>query len=183
MIFDIVCLVIALGGLFLGYRRGLLAQVGSIFGVILGIVCCQVLGSTVSLHFIDEGDSLDTILLTTILTYVLLFACAYLSGRFVGNIVARLLTTMNLGWFNKVGGAIFTMFEYLLVYSLLINAFIGAFPNSELRSDYEGVKKFVIDLGPDVLGSTTITEIYSKVGDIVSEGANSLIDGNSTTKE
>lgn len=158
----------------LGYRRGLLAQVGSIFGVILGIVCCHVLGSSVAEHFIEDGDGVDTILLTSVLSYALIFVAAYLTGRFLGNLLSGVLQRLHLGIFNRIGGAVFTMFEYLLVYSLLLNTFIGAFPNTQLRTDYDSIKRFVINLAPDVLGSQTIGEIYAKFETVVTEGAKGL---------
>lgn len=169
MLFDILTLIIVAVGCFLGFRRGLMAQVGSVFGILAGIICCNIFGHEIAAHFLSEDDGVETLLLVNAMTYVSIFVVCYLLGRLCGHLIAGAMRVFRLGIVNRLCGAAFTVFEYLLVFSLLLNAFVGAFPNTRITSDYEGVKKFVLNLGPEVLGSETIGEIYDKVQNIISD--------------
>ena len=162
MWFDIACLIIALVGFFYGYRRGFFAQAGSVAGIILGIVICNIFAGRVTDHFVNPDDSIATVLLTTVMVYVLMFVACYIFGRLCGSALGNIAKAVRLSCLDKIAGAVFTTFEYALVFSLILNAWIGAFPNTELRSDYSGVKRFVLNLAPTVLGSKTVSEIFTE---------------------
>lgn len=174
MWFDIICLIIVVAGLVFGYRRGFMNQMGAVAGVVLGIICCNVFSGDLAAKFSEPGDEPGTLLLNNVMSYVIIFAVCYLVGRLLGSIFSKGTRALHLGALNGLAGAAFKMAEYVLVYSILLNAWIGLFPGTELRTDYSGVKRFVLDFAPTVLGSETISEVYSSVQDAVQSTADSL---------
>lgn len=176
MWFDIVCIVIILAGFVLGYKRGFLAQAGSVGGVILGIVFCNAFAERLSLRFISPDDSPESILLAKVMSYVIIFVICYIVGRMAGSTLASLTKALKIGFIDKLCGAVFTTFEYALVFSIILNAWIGAFPNTKLRSEHDGIKEFVVNLAPEVFGSPTVNEIFGKVKDMAAGFTESAAD-------
>ena len=163
MIFDLVCLFIVLAGAVIGYRKGVISQVGSVCGVFLGIICCNVFAKVLAERFISPEDSLGTIMMVNAMCYAMIFVICYLLGRLSGKFISHVVKALGLGRINHICGSIFAMFEYVLVFSLMLNVYIGIFPDTSLTSNYEGVKKFVLNLAPDVLGSETFGDIYNSL--------------------
>lgn len=167
MWFDIICILIILAGFVFGYRRGFLAQAGSIIGVVMGIILCNIFASRLASHLIQPHDSMQTVLLANIMSYVIIFGLSYIMGRLLGTSAARILKTLRFGFIDKLGGALFTMAEYTLALSLLLNAWIGAFPGTRIMTNYEGVKKFVITFAPTVFGNNYVKNIFENIGNSV----------------
>ncbi len=174
MWFDIICLIIAVAGLVFGYRRGFMNQMGAVIGVVLGIVCCNVFSDELAAKFSEPDDDPGTLLLNNVMAYVIIFALGYIAGRMLGSLFSKGTRALHLGGLDGLAGAAFRMAEYVLVFSILLNAWISVFPGTEFRSDYKGVKRFVLDFAPTVLGSETINDVYSSVHDAVQSTADSL---------
>ena len=169
MIFDIVCLIIIVAGAFYGFRRGALAQIGSIAGVIFGIVCCNVFAKRLAEKFIASDDSPETELLCYVLSYVVIFVLCYLVGRCIGTLLSKIAKTLHLSPIDRICGTVFTILECTLVFSIMLNAYIGAFPNASLRTDNEKVKQFVLNFAPTVLGSPTANEVFNTTQTLVED--------------
>lgn len=160
MLISLICFLIVIAGFLFGYFRGLIAQLGSVFGVILGIICCNVFGQTLANRFTDPGDSLETVMIINVMTYVVIFCICYLIGRFGGTAVSLVTHRLYLGTIDRIGGAVFTMLEYTLVFSIFLNIWVGAFPNTDLKTNNQGVKQFVLNFAPTVLGSKTVNDVF-----------------------
>lgn len=167
MWFDIVCIVLALTGVVNGYRRGVLAQLGSVIGVIGGIICCHLFAGQLARYFAGDEASATTLMLDNAMAYVLVFTVCYIIGRFLGKTISRSLRILKLGFIDKLGGSLFCACEYFLVFSLLLNVWIAIFPKTKLRTDHTEVKEKVVNFAPAVLGSETAAEIYASVNSIM----------------
>lgn len=176
MWFDIICLIIVVIGFVFGFKRGFISQLGSVMGVVFGIICCNIFSDRLAARFIDPDDGPETVLLCNVMAYVVIFIGCYVLGRIIGSSLNVILKKIHLGFANRLCGAGFTTIEYALVFSILLNAWIGAFPGTELRSNYSGVRQFVIDLAPDVLGSPTVSDIYDSMENAVRSTSQSLLD-------
>lgn len=174
MWFDIICGLIVLVGFVFGYKRGFIAQVGSIAGVVFGIVGCNLFASRLAAHFSGPGDTMETQLLANVMSYVIIFAVCYIGGRLLGNLSAGILKVLHLGVLDRLCGAVFTMLEYALVFSILLNAWVSAFPNTVVWSDFEGVKLFVFDLAPTVLGSVSSGNFLEMMNNAVKSAADTV---------
>lgn len=173
---DILCLIIIVLGLIFGYRRGFMAQIGSALGLILGIVCCNLFASRLAATFTETTDDAASIMLNNVMSYIIVFAIAYIGGRLIGSLFSRAIKAMHLGIINKIAGAVYMPLEYLLVLSIILNAWVGAFPNTSLRNNITGVKEFMLDLAPKTLGSETVAGVFEKVKVSLKEQSESIVE-------
>lgn len=167
MWFDIVCFIIIILGFFIGYYKGFLAQAGAVLGVVFGIICCNIFATRLAAVFIDPTENPQAILLANVMAYIIVFVLCYIIGRLIGKALRNVVKSLNLGFIDRLSGAIFTMLEYTLIFSIILNAWIGIFPDTQLRSDYTGMKKFVLNVGPTILGSPTVSDIFDSMNSAV----------------
>jgi uncharacterized membrane protein required for colicin V production len=158
---DIVMLVMVAGGGFLGWRRRLTGQIGSIFGVILGMILCRVCASDIAAYFTQPDDTAQTQLFNTVLAYLLVGAGSYFAVRIAVRMMRSMLRALHLGKVDNIAGAAFNVFQWLLGLSVLLNVWVAVFPDSELRTSNQGATDFVIEIAPAVFGSETAKTILN----------------------
>lgn len=180
---DILCVIIILIGAFFGYRRGFMGQVGSVIGLILGIICCNLFAHSLAQTFTETTDEAATVMWNNVMAYFIVFAIAYIGGRLIGSLFTRAIKAMHLGIVNRIGGAVFMPLEYLLVLSIILNAWIGVFPQTQLRSNITGVKEMMLNLAPKVLGSPTVNDIFDKVKDSLKKQSDGVEEEDSVSNE
>lgn len=174
MWFDILCALIVICGAFYGYRRGALSQLGAIFGVVLGIVCCHAFASPLAYHFVKTTDSIETVIMAKVLANVVIFVVCYIVGRLLGKTLTSITRTLHLNIFNRIGGMIFTVVEYLLILSLVLNVFIGFFPDTKISTRHSTVKKIVLNFAPKVLGCPEVADFIGSVKNSLEKAADNL---------
>lgn len=167
MWFDIVCVVLLLTAVVNGYRKGVLSQLGAVVGVVAGILFCNLYAGRLADYFAGENPGAMTRMLDNAMAYVLIFTICYVIGRFFGKTLAHSMRALSIGFIDRLAGSIFCVLEYFLVFSILLNAWIAIFPDTKLRTNYTRVKTLVIDFGPAVLGSSTVSELYGSVENAV----------------
>lgn len=180
---DILLIIIIALGIFFGYRRGFMAQIGSLLGLILGIVCCNLFASRLAATFTETTDDAPHLLLNHVMAYIIVFAIAYIGGRLIGSLFSRAIKALHLGIINKIAGAIYMPVEYIFVLSILLNAWVAAFPNTGLRDNITGIKEFSLNLAPDVLGSPTVSDVFDKVQAELKEKSESLVEDPAPAKK
>jgi membrane protein required for colicin V production len=165
-IIDLLLVAIVVGGAFMGYRRGIIKQLGAVVGSIGGIILCNALAPTLAENFNTPDDTVETQLMHTVLSYVVIFIAVYVGVRLLSRIFSSLLIATNLGELDNIIGAIYKPLEWTLMLSLFLNLWLMIFPNSEVRSSSEKVTEVVLDLAPTVLGSETAREIFNRADSI-----------------
>lgn len=150
----------------MGYRRGIIKQLGAVVGSIGGIILCNALAPTLAENFNTPDDTVETQLMHTVLSYVVIFIAVYVGVRLLSRIFSSLLIATNLGELDNIIGAIYKPLEWALMLSLFLNLWLMIFPNSEVRSSSEKVTEVVLDLAPTVLGSETAREIFNRADSI-----------------
>ena len=158
---DIIIVVLALAGAFVGWRKGLTGQLGAVAGVLAAIILCRWFGNDLAMAFSEPGDTPSTIMLHTVLAYVALALGAYVGVRIIAHFVGTVTRTLHLSAVNRAAGAVFGIFEWLLGFSLLLNLWVGVFPNTQLRSANNALVGAIRDMGPAVMGSDTVRDILS----------------------
>lgn len=156
---DILAIIAVLAGLILGWRRGMVAQLGSLLGIILGIVCCQVFAGPLAQAFSEPTDNPDTILMHTVISYLIIFALCYTVGRLLSGLLQRITDAAHLGAVDALAGSIFKGAEYLLALSMILNLWVAVFPNTRIDGP---LATPVADFAPAILGSETAQEILSE---------------------
>lgn len=150
---DIIIILVAAGSLGYGWWRGIIVQAGALGAVLFAVLLCRLAGSPLA-QLIAGGGVPD--MMDKTLAYVLLFIIGYVSVRLLCRLIKSVAHSLSLGFFDRVIGAIFSLFQWLLVLSLMLNFWLVLSPGTH----YENLSRlaggrialFIVDLGPAVLG-------------------------------
>ena len=158
---DTIILLIALGGLVVGYRKGLVKQLASIVSWVLGIVVTLFLGNEVTELFLainpDAANWPLAGVTVKVVALSLFFLLVTLILRLVSHLVRGLMRAIHLGGIDKWGGAGLFVFKYLFLLSIVLNLWYAHDPDASTfgtrhmlgNKPYE----FTLDLRPRVLGA------------------------------
>ncbi len=122
---DIIMLIPLAWGLFMGFKKGLIIELASLIALIAGIYIA-VHFSFLTASYISQYVDISEAYLPVI-SFILTFILVVLAVHFVGKIVEKLVKMVALGFFNRLGGALFSMFKYAVFVSvilLLVNKFM-----------------------------------------------------------
>lgn len=134
--YRLLVIIVALAGLFVGLRKGMVRQVASLLGLAFGIVCCRVFHAegveivkswwpSINEHFASE-------ITYSVLATAAIFTVVYLAFQLVGVAIRGVLKLLNLGAINTIFGGAFGMFKYLLILSIIFNVIASLNPKSSL---------------------------------------------------
>lgn len=152
-ILDILILVVLFGGLAYGFHKGLVTQLGSLGGVILGVIVCQLLGTSVA----DFAQQLFSPSYTTrVVSVILLFIIVYVAVRLIARLINTVFKTLHLKVFDRIAGALFVAFKWMLVLSFLLNLYATFFSAGNIQAKSSlangNVIQAVLDIAPNTLG-------------------------------
>lgn len=163
----IIVVIVAVWGILTGYRKGLLRQAGGVLGVAFGIAATRML----SPDFADAVDGwvpswisgfnrpfvVDTLAcgIVYILSSGFISLCTMPLGRIIGILGAGVL--------DSIGGAVFRLFQVLMVLSIVYNLLVALSPTSDLtRSSnrHDGnIVEGVMKIAPPILGFPGAEEV------------------------
>lgn len=158
---DILILLIVLGGLVLGYRKGVLGQLSSLISWVAAMVLCYCCGDQVKELFLALVPSAAQWPLSsiTVKTVSLAFAFIIVMGgiRLVMRLFKGAVETVKLGFLDKAGGALLFMFKYAFALSIALNLLYAINPDMSTFATKHMLDnkpyEFTLDLMPRVLGS------------------------------
>ncbi len=139
----------------MGWRRRFTGQLGSIAGVVLGMALCRVVAPGLADHFSQPDDTVQTRLLHTVLIYLLIGTISYVGVRMVVHVTRTVLHAMHLCILDRAAGALFSVFQWLLGLSVVLNVWLAIFPDGELRTSNRDVVDGVLTIAPLVFGTET----------------------------
>ena len=160
-IIDAIIILIVLGGLVLGYRKGLIGQLSSLISWVVAIVLCYKCGDLAKNIFLSIVPSAEQWPLSSITVKTVSLAFAFLIVMVIIRLAMRLfkgaLDSVKLGFVDKLGGSLLFMFKYAFVLSIILNLLYAINPNMETfgtrhmldNKPYE----LTLDFMPLVLGS------------------------------
>ena len=172
--FNIACIVIAVLSVVIGYRRGIMSQLGSVAGLFAGILLCNLYAGRFAEYLARNETDPTAIIFDNVLSYVLIFAGCYLLGRFVGHFISKGMRAMKIGFIDKGAGAIFCLAEYFLIFSIILNIWICVSPDTKLMDEPSRLKQTVVDFAPAVFGSETVSDLYKTMGDMLNNDKNPI---------
>lgn len=114
-ILDIILAIVLAFGAVQGFRKGIIAQLCGIVGVLLGAWLAFKFGAKL-------GDWIG-VELNEVVAYVIVFLVAVLVAGLMGRIAAAVLKATGLGIINRLGGLALSVVEYALILSLLLGLF------------------------------------------------------------
>ncbi|MGK2862601.1 MAG: CvpA family protein [Chitinophagaceae bacterium] len=118
MFLDLVFLVLLVLAIIKGYRRGLIVGLFSFIAIIIALAAAMKL-SIIAAGYIGEAVKISSKWLPVI-SFAVVFILVVLLIRVVANLIQKTVELSMLGWFNKLGGIIFYLAIYILVYSVVL---------------------------------------------------------------
>lgn len=114
----IIVLVVLVGALY-GLIKGVFRQLGSLGGFVVGILVSRLLGGSFASLLQQMFDLPAGV--SRIVAYSLLFLLVYLVCLQLMRLIHHLSHQVALGWLDRLGGALFGAFKYLVILSILLN--------------------------------------------------------------
>ena len=116
---DILVLIVCAIALIRGYMTGLIMQIASLAGIILGAIFAGKMAEEVYPYLIEIFPDSQNIIAP--LSYLVGFILILIAVYFIGKLIDKFAETVLLGTANKIVGAIFCMVKWILIISIMTN--------------------------------------------------------------
>ena len=158
---DALLILILLGSVVLGYRKGLIGQLSSLVSWVVAIILCYKCGELAQSIFLYIIPSAAEWPLSAITVKTVSLAFAFLIIMLAIRLLMRLfkgaLKAVKLGFVDKLGGSLLFTFKYAFVISVVLNLLYAINPDMDTfgtkhmfnNKPYE----LTLDLMPMILGS------------------------------
>lgn len=118
MLIDVIFALLAVLAIIQGYRRGLIAAIFSFLAIIVGMAAALKL-SAVAAKYIGHTVKISEKWLP-IISFIVVFLIVVILVRLGAKAIQRLTETLMLGWVNRLGGVIFYIAIYTVVFSIIL---------------------------------------------------------------
>lgn len=118
MIVDLILAVLLVIAVVKGYRRGLIVSVFSVLALVIGLAAAIKLSAVVA-GYIGETVEISEKWLPFI-AFLLVLVIVVILINMVGKLIQTAMESMMLGWLNRIGGIVFNVLFYLLLYSIFL---------------------------------------------------------------
>lgn len=155
---DIVIVIVALGSAFMGWRKGIVLQLGGVAAIVAGIVAARMGGEWLTTYMevnFDDGTPQGGYFYT-VLARLILFIAGYAVVKMAARFLRGLTRALCLGFVDRLAGALFCFFEWMMVLSLVFNFWLIVKPKTNMHEMSKigngHAMEAIIDLAPAVLG-------------------------------
>lgn len=118
MIIDILFIILVVLAAVKGFQKGIIVAVFSLFAFIIGIAAALKL-SAVTAGYIGQTVKVSEQWLPVI-SFAVVFIIVVLLIRWAALLIQKSAEGIMLGWVNRLGGIVFYLMIYILIYSVLI---------------------------------------------------------------
>ena len=126
---------------------------GAVAAILLAVVLCRLGGYPLAEFIAGDGEpsSIDVVV-----AKVIVFVAGYLGVRVVASLFKKVTHSLSLGGLDRLGGEVFSLFQWMLVLSLLLNLWLVIKPDAslgEMSTLANGhAAPAIVRLAPAVLG-------------------------------
>ena len=145
---DSICLIILIYGSYKGFKNGIIGEVLSLLGILLGVYLSKTYYLVVDKYLVTVFDSTNQLI--SLISVILIFTLTIIFSKILSKVITKTLNIMALGLLNKLIGSLFGLLKYLLI--LCIITFI-----------FSKVNDFFILIEPNTIEET---QIFSKIQEI-----------------
>ncbi len=114
-----VILIIILFNVFLGFKRGIIAELLTLIGLITAIFVSIFWYHNLSVFLIRQFKWNET--LSNIISFIIIFLLVISCFRILENLLHRIVDLLFLSWINNLGGALFGFIRGAIIVSLLLS--------------------------------------------------------------
>jgi len=151
MIIDILFAVILVLAIIKGYSRGLIIAVFSLVALVVGLAAAMKL-STLAAGWLKDTVNVSAKWLP-VLAFVLVFVLAVLLVRLGAKALEKTVEWAMLGWVNRLGGIIFYVALYIVIFSVALFYADKAKLVSEKTIEASQTYGFIAPWGPKVINA------------------------------
>ena len=110
---DSICLIILIYGSYKGFKNGIVGEVLSFLGILLGIYLSKTYYLVIDEYLVTVFDSTNQ--LVSIISVILIFSVTIILSKILSKVITKALNVMALGLLNKLIGSVFGLLKYLLI--------------------------------------------------------------------
>ena len=121
---DSICLIILIYGSYKGFKNGIVSEVLSFFGILLGIYLSKTYYLSVDKYLVTVFDSTNQ--LVSLISVILIFTLTIILSKILSKLITKALNIMALGLLNKLIGSVFGLLKYLLILCIITFIFSKA---------------------------------------------------------
>ena len=121
---DSICLIILIYGSYKGFKNGIVNEVLSFFGILLGIYLSKTYYQIVDKYLVSVFDSTNQ--LVSLISVTLIFTLTIILSKILSKVITKALNIMALGLLNKLIGSVFGLLKYLLILCIMTFVFSKA---------------------------------------------------------
>ncbi|MBO4955019.1 MAG: CvpA family protein [Muribaculaceae bacterium] len=146
---DLLILFLLIVALWIGYKVGAVKLLGSLCGLLLGMLACHLIGhqcASIAMRWIPDPVN------ATIVAYCVLFVAIWLSAGLICSAAKKILQSICLGKIDAALGSILLAFMTLAAMSVIINLYIVFDPTSDLLAGGGPLAQSVTDMAPRLTG-------------------------------
>ena len=121
---DSICLIILIYGSYKGFRNGIVGELLSFLGILLGIYLSKTYYPIVDEYLATIFDSTNQ--LVSLISVILIFSVTIILTKILSKVITKALNVMALGLLNKLIGSIFGLLKYLLILCIITFIFLEA---------------------------------------------------------
>ena len=118
MFLDLALIIILILAVIKGYQRGLIVGVFSFVAIIIGLAAAMKLSTVVSGYIGETVKVSDEWL--PVISFAVVFILVVLLIRLGANMIQKTVEISMLGWVNRLGGVLFYIAIYGIVYSVIL---------------------------------------------------------------
>ncbi len=133
---DIIFILIIVLFAFQGFRKGLIYEIASLAGLILGIYAAFHFASYIEVYLIEYLNISEKY--STIAAFIIVFIGVVILLHLAGKIIEKIVDLVALGILNKLAGAVFGVLKAIVLLSLallIINHFDGELISKEKKTE------------------------------------------------
>ena len=121
---DSICLIILIYGSYKGFKNGIVSEVLSFFGILLGIYLSKTYYLVVDKYLTTVFDSTNQ--LVSLISVILIFTLTIILSKILSKVITKTLNILALGLLNKLIGSVFGLLKYLLILCIITFIFSKA---------------------------------------------------------
>lgn len=150
---DILLIIVAISAIIRGFYSGFISRIGALAAIFMAIMASRLFGHDVYARWGTMfGEDHDTLAL--IVSYAIVFVACYIAVRLLARLVRAAVHTLCLGLLDRAAGALFSLFEWMLVVSMCMNLYVAISPSgiTHFTGNGHAMRHAVYDLAPAVIG-------------------------------
>ena len=132
-VIDIIILILIVIGVIQGLMKGSIKQLAAIVGFVAGLLLARALFATVAEQLAPALRTSITV--AQILSFVLIWVAIPIGCSLVASLLTKALNIINLGWLNRLTGAMLGALKFMLLVGIGIYVLEYIDPKSEMVSE------------------------------------------------